>query len=552
MFNFKHKNKIFDSVCVLSIAFAFSFLLFCWYRLYSTIPLGLSSEYFYRAWDLYDVYDKDGFLSYLNKVFFNFETLQPGIHPIITSTFLIILKGDWWWAILLHSICYMFLLVLFVYRFFKDVSNRYFACIFTVLLLLPFSLLRNFMFYNIEVGVLVFGVAASCYLLQDTNNLSFLKATVFLFLVALVRPIDGFILSSGLMLLYLLISVFEKKCSLREVGVYAVAFFVALWTFIIPQSFFATIYPLIILTLFFLSRKWIEKKIDFEFQYQLIPIAFVCLFCFFLGPVLSKLLRWTTAGTFLKDFQFASLFFDAVQIVFIAPEEQLNLAFLGGLSVFSLLLNRGRLYLLKRHLFLIVPLFFSVLGAIVIRNSAFHYHILGFFLLSVFCVSLILFFQSLVLRFLISLIACVLIFFHLPNYYSKEFKRIDFWRVFNQRGLIAESGCFAKSYPDSAVIFLNKLKVVDEGFVASSLHLDPSTSKDNLYFDMFRIKTLARMNNLPFDALIFSQNSSIKVGDLYLTNNYVSASSHLKYLDSFLVFSSSCTQMQKLFLYKVI
>lgn len=552
MFNFKHKNKIFDSVCVLSITFAFSFLLFCWYRLYSTIPLGVSSEYFYRAWDLYDVYDKDGFLSYLNKVFFNFETLQPGIHPIITSTFLIILKGDWWWAIFLHSIFYLSLLIFFVYRFFKDVSNRFFSCLFTVLLLLPFSLFRNFMSYSIEVGVLVFGVAASYYLLKNTSTLSFLKATVFLLLVALVRPIDGFILSSGLMLLYLLVSVFEKKCSLREVNVYVIAFLVALWTFIIPQSFFAIIYPLIVFTVFFLSRKWIEKKFDFEFQYQLIPIAFVCLFCFFLGPVLSKLLRWTTAGTFLKDFHFFSLFFDAIRIVFVAPEEQLSLAFLGGLSVFSLLLNRGQLHVLKRHLFLIVPLSLSVLGAIIIRNSAFHYHILGFFLLNVFCASLIMLFRSLVARFVISLFACMLIFFHFTNYYSKEFGRIDFWRIFNQRGLIAESGCLAKSYPDSAVSFLNRLKVVDEGFVSSRLYLDPSTSKNNLYFDMFRIKTLVRMNDLPFDVLIFSQNSFVEIGDLYLTNNKVLSSSHLKYLDSFLVSSSSCTQIENFYLYRVI
>ncbi len=552
MFDFKHKNKILDGISVLSITLVFSFILFRWYKLYSMIPFGVSSEYFYRAWDLYDVYGKDGFLLYLNKVFLNFETLQPGIHPVITSTFLIVLKGDWWWAIFLHSISYLFILVLFVYRFLKDVGNRYLAYIFTVLLLLPFSLLRNFMSYNIEVGVLVFGVAASYYLLKDTSTLSFLKATIFLFLVALVRPVDGFILSSGLIALYLWVSVFEKKCSLKELWVYLFAFFIAFGTFIIPQSFFAIIYPLIVFTLFFLSRRWIERKFDFKFQYQLIPIAFVCLFCFFLGPVLSKLLNWTTAGTFLKDLQFGSVFFSTIRINYFASEEQLSLVFLGGLAVSSLVINRDRFHSFKRYLFLVVPLSLSILGAVIVRNSAFHYHILGFFLLNVFCASFILLFRSLIVRSVISLFACILIFLHFSNYYSKDFGGIDFWKILNQRGFVAESGCFTKSYPDSAVNFLNKLKVINPDFVSSRLYLDSSTGKNNLFFDVFRIKTLVRMYDLPFDIFIYSQNSFVNTGDLYLTGIKVPPSSHLKYLDSFLLFSSSCTQIENLYLYEVI
>lgn len=548
------RNKLFfcDAFSVLSISSLFITVLYFWYGIYNRLPMGLTSEYFYRAWNLYEVFHKESLSFFIHRLFFDFETLQPSLYPVITSFFLILGRGNWWWANFLQASFFLFFLVLFVYRFLIIYGSRYRAYLLTLLLISPFSLFRNFMTYSIEVGVLVFGVIGIYYLVRGSGLFSFVKAAFFLFLMALIRPIDGFALAFALIFIQIYIFVWQKECQWSDVFFYLFASFVMLITFVLPRSSYTVLYPLLVFEVFYLTRGWWQKTFSLNLKLMFAPVFFVFFYCLFLAPVSYKLNNWFHAGVLPNSVHFFQLFTDSVGLIFSSFEEQLTLLFFFIAFFGVLFVKKSFSFIGWRAVILVAPLILSVLGAIVIKNSSFQYHILGFFLLNLFCSSILVAHRGFVASSFILLSFVVLFVLHFCNYYSYEKQQFSFERIFNQRGFIPEAGCVKKNFPDPALDLIDKLKKHAPNGTPLRLYIDSQANQQNLFLEKFRIRMVAEMNYLSLNVVLNPSDQKQRSGDFYLSTFKDDTSLKFMYLDSVSSFFSSCRSQSNLYLYKVI
>ena len=550
--NTEKKLFLFDCFAILGLFCFFSFLLFRWYTIYNTIPLGLVAEYFYRAWDLYEAYQNNGFLLYLNHLFFSFETLQPGLHPVISSVFLIFLKGDWWWMVYLQSLLYLLLVITFTYRLCKQAGGRLLAVFFTFFLISPFSVFRNFMTYNIEVAFLSFGVVASYYLFQSVNQKNLYKVLISLFLMTLVRPIDGLFLSLALIVLYLWLLARQGGCSTTELWVYFFSSILVVCVFAISPFPVSMIFPLFLLVLIFLGRKTLEKKFSFHFELNFAPLSFVVLYCFIFAPVTVKLLNWAQGGASSHYVSWWQSFSQSVLIVYNFKSELASLGFLVLCTLLICWRIRRKLNGELSVFFLLLPCLLSVGGAYLIKNATFQYHVLSFFLVGVFLVLVVSVSYPKWSRIFLALGASYCIFLNLDCFFSFEPLSVDFWKIFNQRGLIQEAGCFSSNYQDSSISLIQDIKHANnKNLQPLSLFVEPSATDDNLHLDKFRLKTIAHMQGLDLNVSLQDLPNTYRAGDFFLSKNS-KPSDGFKFVASLRTYSSGCQKNKILFLYQAV
>lgn len=546
--------------CLLIFLFLFVFtILHFGYRLNSYLPLGVLSEYFYRTWDLYQTID-DGFVAFIVRLFVNYPTLQPSFHPVLGVLFLALTKGNPYIALFLQSFFYASIAVIFVYFFARRFVSSYISTLFTATFISFYFVMRFYLAYNIEAGVVGWGLGAVFFLTSSTskNEIKYYLVLLFLFLLALWRPIDGALLSWGMLNFNSFYEYFKNKhiSKLEIIATFLFPFF------FLPAFFWESTNPnypyYVLFTQLFITAILLLIAVNASQRRRYIVVAqgfFWGAYFIIFAPVVFKFRSWFSAGEVKTDISFL----ETISKLFLSiSAEHLHLGVFcyWGMCfaaiIFGVIKFRDQLSILIKpllkltNLFFFAPFLMSCLGALFLKNPAPNYHYLGLILLVLFFWLGFIHMWSKCSLFLSTFLIVVLIvnFLDYFSYKSLSFSFEGPWQ--NRRAQLTEMNCMFKKVEDLGLKWVSDMNPYVFKGKPSRIWLLGSNETNYFFINDFRTKYFFKSDEVDSQLMPQGQPFEPVASDLVVVEHGMSHLlpskfiSELEKIKDFWSYSSSC------------